>query len=61
MNVFGWDVDFGEEDIRAELVVGVFVVKRHNPFIGVVDLPANFFSIQLRPTSSRRIHTNSPI
>ena len=61
VNVFGWDDDFREEDIHAEFVVGVFVVERHSSFIGVIDLPANLFSIQLRPTSSCRIHTISPI
>ena len=61
MNIFGWDGDFGEEDIIAEFVVGVFVVERHSSFIGVVDLPANPFSIQLPLMSARWIHTTSPI
>lgn len=38
------NVDFGEEDVRAELVVGVLVVERDNPLIGIVNVPASVFS-----------------
>lgn len=37
--------DFREEDIRAEFVIGVFVVERYKPFVGVVDMPINPLSI----------------
>jgi len=52
VNVFVRYIDFGEEDVCAEFVVGVFVVERYNSLIGVEYLPANPFSIQLGPWNS---------
>ena len=45
MDVFGRYFDFREEDIHAEFVVGVFVVERYSPLVGVEDMPMNPLSI----------------
>lgn len=52
VNVFGRYVDFGEEDVHAEFVVGVFVVEGHDSFIGVENFPVNLFQ---RPTGISKL------
>ena len=47
VNVFGRDVDFGEENLLAECVVGVFVVERDSSLIGVENMPTDPLTVQL--------------
>ena len=61
MDVFGRDIDFGEEDIHDEFVVGVFVVERHNSLIGIVNLPVDTLSVRPGTWSSNCILTICPI
>ena len=45
MNVLGRYINFGEEDILAKFVVGVWIVERNSSLIGVENAPTNPFSI----------------
>jgi len=61
MNVSERDIDFREEDIHSEFVVGVFVVERHNSLIGIVNLPVDTLSVRPGTWSSNCILTICPI